>query len=558
MVAESARAIDRAGLRWLIGFEERQGRPLRVLHIGNIANNAYNNAKIQRHHGIDADVTCHDYYHVMACPEWEDADFAGDYGDPSYPDWWNVDLKTFERPQWFAQGSLRTCQSYLLARRVGDRRAGVLWRRLTAQRWLRCRSTRTATALRVVAGIGGRTASRTTRAMTRTLVAFHLLTRVPVQILFRRSRATAKGVRVLLRGEGVRAAFDVFVPAMLRGARHEQYVRDPLAQRFAELFPDRRDQLTRSDYASYAAQTRRWRPLFEHYDIVQAYATDGIIPLLAGVTEWTAYEHGTLREIPFEETSRGRLCALTYREAPVVFVTNSDVLPSIDRLGLDPRRVVFLPHAVDSERLFRFAREQAHLRPPGDARVTFLAPSRQDWVDGDVSWSKANDRLLRAAAVLNERFAFTMVLADWGRDVEATRRLIEELRLEQCVEWVPPLRKTELWSRYLTSHAIIDQFAVPAIGGVTFEAMALGCRVITSVDADITRRFFGRTPPVLAATAVEEIADALEIVLRDPHDAAGRGRAARDWFAEHHSAERIIDLQATAYRRLLEPLPSDA
>ena len=48
------------------------GRKLRVLHIGNIANNAYNNARIQRQYGIDADVLCHDYYHVMATPEWED------------------------------------------------------------------------------------------------------------------------------------------------------------------------------------------------------------------------------------------------------------------------------------------------------------------------------------------------------------------------------------------------------------------------------------------------------------------------------------------------------
>jgi len=29
----------------------RLGRPLRVLHIGNIANNAYNNARIQRQYG---------------------------------------------------------------------------------------------------------------------------------------------------------------------------------------------------------------------------------------------------------------------------------------------------------------------------------------------------------------------------------------------------------------------------------------------------------------------------------------------------------------------------
>ena len=45
--AENARA-----LRLVDDFQRRMGRPLRVLHIGNIANNAYNNARIQRQLGI--------------------------------------------------------------------------------------------------------------------------------------------------------------------------------------------------------------------------------------------------------------------------------------------------------------------------------------------------------------------------------------------------------------------------------------------------------------------------------------------------------------------------
>ena len=57
---------------WLADFERKNGRKLRVLHIGNIANNAYNNARIQRQYGIEADVICYDYYHIMSCPEWED------------------------------------------------------------------------------------------------------------------------------------------------------------------------------------------------------------------------------------------------------------------------------------------------------------------------------------------------------------------------------------------------------------------------------------------------------------------------------------------------------
>jgi glycosyltransferase involved in cell wall biosynthesis len=453
-----------------------------VLHIGNIANNAYTNAKIQRRHGIEADVACHDAYDAMGSPEWEDADFDGDPGDLLFPDWWAVDLHGYERPRWFAQGRVRTTQRYLLARRDGARvRGALLWRRLTFERWLRSRRTPLA---RTLAGARGRAGAA------------------------RRALRPAPGAAA-----------------------------DPGAA---------------DDAAPYAAALPLWAELCARYDVVQGYATDPAIPYLCGVRAYAAYEHGTLREIPFEDSPRGRLCAASYAAAPLVLVTNSDVLPSVERLGIDDGRVVLLPHAVDSGRLLAFAADHAHARPAPEDEVTFFSPARQDWVDGDPSWSKGNDRFLRAAGEVSARGGrFRLVLARWGRDLAATERLLEELGLAGRVEWVEPLRKRELWTRYLGSHAVVDQFTVPALGGVAFEAMALGRRVVTALDAAQTGRFFGAEPPVLAAREVPGIAAALEAVLADPLDGRGLGAAAREWFARHHSSERIVELQADGYRRAL-------
>ncbi len=44
-------------------FESKYGQKIRVLHIGNIANNAYINAKMMNEVGFDCDVLCNDYYH---------------------------------------------------------------------------------------------------------------------------------------------------------------------------------------------------------------------------------------------------------------------------------------------------------------------------------------------------------------------------------------------------------------------------------------------------------------------------------------------------------------
>lgn len=93
---------------------------MKVLHIGNIANNAYLNAKILNKYGIKSDVLSYDYYHIMGCPEWEDADFVGDYGDDNAPNWSKLDLQGFKRPDWFVQGRKITALKYLIAKNEGS------------------------------------------------------------------------------------------------------------------------------------------------------------------------------------------------------------------------------------------------------------------------------------------------------------------------------------------------------------------------------------------------------------------------------------------------------
>ncbi len=604
-------------VEWLTRFEARAGHPLRVLHIGNIANNAYNNAKIQRRYGIAADVVCHDYYHVMGTPEWEDADFQGNVGDPFFPDWWGVDLQGFQRPRWFAQGRLSTCQRYLLAYRSGKRlRTALLWRQLRIELWFRCRSTagaRTAGALLgiahgsdtpyagpPVAGLRNADATGSVEAVGVRLRdgMWHVRTRSVWRLRqthdYTVSRARLIALKVgqvvhatarMALGEHWRTAvLSVFprraarvartpahhtsvarararaVPGSAEGAISDLDERDarcPAAARFRELFPER-SPLTVKDVTGYLPALPRWQALFGHYDVIQAYSTDPIIPLLCGCGNYAAYEHGTLREIPFEESDRGRVCALAYREAPVVFVTNSDVMPSVARLGIDAARVVRLPHAFDSDKLLDFAFANPDARPPETGPPVVFAPARHDWVDGDPNFSKGNDVLLRALAILAEEgVPWRAVLVGWGRDLEASLALADELGIAEWLDWVPPMRKRELWKRYLASHAVADQFTLPAIGGVAFEAMVLGRRLVTALDHEQAASFFGESPPVPDCRTPLQTAAALRTILLDPSDAVGAGEAIRTWFLRYHSTARIVELQVEAYTRLLGQHGSD-
>jgi glycosyltransferase involved in cell wall biosynthesis len=100
-------------LQWAEEFERIRNRAPRVLHVGNIGNNAYLNARFLGTAGVECHVLAYDYYDPLATPEWE--------GD--------------ERPPWFAQGPLSLCVAYLAALDAGDqRRQQRLARRLRAER----------------------------------------------------------------------------------------------------------------------------------------------------------------------------------------------------------------------------------------------------------------------------------------------------------------------------------------------------------------------------------------------------------------------------------------
>ena len=84
-----------ASLQWLRSFEARMGRPLRVLHVGNIANNAYLNVKFLRSVGVEAHVVCRDFDHVMATPEWEEVELTHGHGDDFHPVFSPRDLRGY-------------------------------------------------------------------------------------------------------------------------------------------------------------------------------------------------------------------------------------------------------------------------------------------------------------------------------------------------------------------------------------------------------------------------------------------------------------------------------
>jgi glycosyltransferase involved in cell wall biosynthesis len=568
--------ISDVNREWLVETQKRLGRPLRIAHIGNIANNAYLNAKLLREMGIECDVICYDYYHVMGCPEWEEADFTGDIGDSFFPLWWNVDLKGYKRPDWFLQAPQRSCLRYLTAKHNKRMLAARYWEwRMSFGRRITCyigsHHPIIVRLYRIVRRMRRYSYRGTLQRMQ--YRAFHYVRtiilpayyRLPLPQVVLRDVVTVVRflvvvTRILLRtmigallwpwhrlwlwhkprnsedAEGLRAYL-----------RRLPALKQSLIQQFADYFPKRRDQLTLNDFAPYKSLSYLWQAL-RYYDIVQGYSTDPILPMLCAHPHFTAYEHGTLRDIPYLDKNVSRLSALAYRTAKSVFITNTDNIVAIDKLGLERARVYCIPHAFDHRKLWRHEEKcKANLTRPYQ-EFTFFNPSRQQYTLVNAE-AKGNDRVIRAARILKDKgLAFKILFAEWGMDVERSKQLIAELGLEDCITWLPIMRKKQLLEMYMAVDVIIDQFIVPSMSGVSFDAMTLGKPVISYDDGHTNRLFFGAQAPLISAREISEIAAVMEDLILHPEKLGPIGEASREWVKKYHSSDRIVDIQLNAYR----------
>jgi len=527
---------------WIQEFVARHGRAPRVLHIGNIANNAYNNAKLLNAAGLDCDVISYDYYHAMGCPEWEDADFAGNLVSEFFPAWESVNLNGFQRPPWFAQGQQRTCLCYLIAKRKNEaRRARWLWGRLQWERYW----------------IGLKARNPLLRHLITLLLLPLLLVMLTVWYSFRAVRKVFRICNNLVHGR----RWDTKVAWYDKIKKPEEFPDNPttrrlkqLIQHFEQEFPERSDRLTLYDMRSYPVVVSLWASLFEHYDLIIGYATDPILPLMAG-KKYYGLEHGTLRDIPFQQTASGRLTALAYHCAEHVFVTNSDCIDKARQLVGE--RFTFLNHPFDDRHglnVTGWEEQREALAGELDARFLFFFPTRQDWVAGTGYADKANDIFLRAFARLRrEGVPAGMVCCRWGKNVAQSIKLLEELGVSQHVKWVEPLGIVRFERMARACHMVVDQFKLGAFGGVLFKSLAARVPCCTYLDeAEMVKRF-GACPPVINSRSEEELVRQLRACWDTPGVLEELGRRSREWIENYYSSRDTVAKQLAIYEQALAP-----
>lgn len=475
---------------------------MRVLHIGNIANNAYNIAKALRERtDIEADCYTNYYNHYISQPEWEDADISTipEVNDYTPVRWQNVELNDFKRPDWYFE----TLQEALA------RLCHISW---------------PDTLLRMRYFIQNN--ANRQRFDPETLINKFLFD----------AHASLKSHNI--------------APNYFHCSNRDTILTSSWKHYLTGIFqqlcvPPHRPLL---DFSYNLEEQCFLEDIFSRYDIIQTYgAYELSYPILHTPTiPQITFEHGTMREFPFQDSPLGRRAMFAYKRAFANIITNADAIHNAKRMGL--RNYVFIPHPVDDTK-FRPKTDhefRSSLLAEFDATHLFMAPARQNW------GLKGNDKIIKAFAELIKHTGTgpKLLLGAWGQEIDKSKALIEHLKLDKHVVWLPPLPKRMLASYINACDAVLDQFILGAFGTTTPEAMACAKPVILFYNHADHEWCLPTPPPVINVKESAEIGTAL-LKLVDNHDWGSEiGRQSLEWFQEYHSINVVVDRHVELYKQV--------
>jgi glycosyltransferase involved in cell wall biosynthesis len=300
-----------------------------------------------------------------------------------------------------------------------------------------------------------------------------------------------------------------------------------------------------NELIAYYESFDSFQQLLAHYDIVQGYATDPLWPLLCGNKPYVAYEHGTLREIPFQDNLIGKLTALAYRLSRHTFITNGDCRECAIRLGVPSLSPTL--HGIDDRKFHRNQDLRNQLRRQYGVERLYLCPIRHDWA------VKGTDQHIRALPNLVERTGkdFRLILIEWGEMVAQSKELAHSLGVEEQIIWIQPLPKRKLIDWIGAMDCVLDQLTLPHFGATAPEAMGCGIPVISSYDPESTRWIVEEPAPIQSAFTPEQVADRL-MELSDPDHWKTVADKCLAWFQRNHSSQRLLRDHLDVYREILK------
>jgi hypothetical protein len=165
--------------------------------------------------------------------------------------------------------------------------------------------------------------------------------------------------------------------------------------------------------------------------------------------------------------------------------------------------------------------------------------ARHEWTNPDIEGYnyKANDKLLLGFADFlkqNKTVNVCLVLFEYGNDVQASKKYIQELGIEAHIKWFPKMQRRELVAGITLSDLGVGEFGYSWFSyGVIFECMAFGVPVMHfRNDSDYTGHY-PEMYPMYNANSSKQITDVLNQLISKPEGFRETGKLAQEWFMKY-------------------------
>lgn len=173
---------------------------------------------------------------------------------------------------------------------------------------------------------------------------------------------------------------------------------------------------------------------------------------------------------------------------------------------------------------------------------------------------KGNDRLFEGFARFLQanpgaRPVLALVERSGSPDREAAQGMIDRLGITDHVAWLQPSHaygfdRAELLPLYSVADVVVDEFGTGWFGSIVIEGLSMSKPVMCYLDEAVMAVLYP-WHPILTPRTLDEIAECLTNLYRDPAERLRRGELGRRWAEEFHSIEGAADRYAAELTSLI-------
>lgn len=207
------------------------------------------------------------------------------------------------------------------------------------------------------------------------------------------------------------------------------------------------------------------------------------------------------------------------------------------------------PYPCDRELRKRF-RQQTR------SEYLIFLPASQNW---SLKYhDKGSNKALEAFALLRGAgHNVGLILANWGLEVDASKRFLESSGFSQYTTWVDPLGRLRLQRMLSAVDVVWDQFGLQAFGALALRVTEQGTPMVSAGLTPEAESLVGFKPPWSSALDAEQVVRAtltfFEGFNSEPSSRDALSQRYRKWFFDCHGPNIATELQQRLLETIIEP-----